>query len=154
MKFAQREVVDLYIFNENGEQVASLNTLQQSVLRLNGLNSEVYIKDAFIDTDLLAFIGSKENDKRSDFEKMSNQQINYSSTITFGKRQKKKCKLIGKGIQRNIDSQDCPFMFVIPNAQINPDFDLVQNNIDPSGLSLVFEARPFNEQGDCVILHT
>jgi hypothetical protein len=152
MKFAQRSVIDLTVYDESGSLVVTLNSLKESSIILNSPTPAVYVKDALLDTYLLKFIGREERSQLTEFEKDLGTR-SYQTTIVFGKPIKKKCKLIGKGTFRDsYTSRDIEFLFEIPNVELAYGYDFENNNERASEYDLNFLILPFNEEGDTVKL--
>lgn len=154
MKYGQRDVIDLYVFDEEGNQVTFLNSLKNSGIYLNSSEPYVFVKDALLDTDLLKFIGRAEDIQRSDYEKKITGVQKYSTTIVLGKLSKKLCKLVGKGYMRDATTQmNTEFMFEIPKAAIMTGIDLAQSSTEVSEFDLVFHIQAFNDSGDTIKIH-
>lgn len=152
MKYVERSVKDVYIFDMEGTSVATLNTLMDSDLIINQDNDEAYLvlKDALYDLDLLKFIG-RENSSQSDYDRVLN--INKNK-ITFGKRDEKECKIIAKGVWRKSENmEDIEVVFEIPHAVTVNNIKFEGSNHNVSTFDLVFKIIPFNEDGDLFNLH-
>lgn len=153
MKFSNFNVLDVSVFDENGELITELNTLKDSQLVIQAGVGYLHIVDALLDQDLLEYIGSAEEEKMSDFEKHLLRQ-KFSKTITFNKNSNKKCKIIGRGFMRNAeDFKDKEYLFEIPNAEIGSGVDFTGFSEEVSVYDFVFKINPFNEEGDLFKMH-
>lgn len=156
MKFGNNDVLEVTIFDEKGTVITTLDTLKSSNLFLD--NEGVFrlvVEDALLNDAVLKFIGKHEKDSSSDFDKYLKKQ-KYGTTITFNRHTDKSCKLIGKGILREVDSNmDKEFLFEIPNAVTTTQFEF-RKDLDvynPSTFWLGFIAKPFNDEGDSLRMH-
>lgn len=154
MKYGQRDVVDLLVFNEEGKLIAKLDSLKESNIYVGRLDSQVYVKDALLNSDILEFIGKKEKQPvRTDFE---NHMIkkNAGTTISFGKPNTKKCKLIAVSLLVRDDiGTSVEVTYEIPNATLNTGLNFEHSNVDPTDLDLVFNILPYNDEGDLYKMH-
>lgn len=156
MKFGYNEVLEVSVFDKDGSLVTTLDTLKSSSIHLseNGI-FRLIIKDALIDDKLLKFLGREEKDESTDFEKYLKKQ-KYGTTIAFGRSIEKFCKLIGRGVLREVSTKkDKEFIFEIPNGITGKDLNITKeyDNENPSDFGFVFEARPFNDEKDQIRIH-
>lgn len=153
MKFGNNSVLNLTVFDENGNKVAHLDTLKKSNIHTLENQSVVVVRDALLDEDLLKFIGRVEENNSSDYEKsLSNEKSR--TTITFNNNHKKKCRLIGKGFYRqNTTGKDIEFTFEVPNATISTGFNFEQSSTHLTDYHIVFEMNSYNDQGDLFKIH-
>ncbi|GFN32425.1 hypothetical protein [Paenibacillus xylaniclasticus] len=152
MKYGQREVLEVMVFDEDGKLITNLNSLKNSGIHLTN-HPFVLVKDALLDTNLLKFIGKVEDNKLSDYERMTGSP-KYSTTITLGRKNNKKCRLIGKGYYREEHTnKDVEFMFEVPNATIRHDIELTQSNVEVAEYDILFRIEPFNNDGDVIKIH-
>ena len=107
MKYGAKEVLDLYVFDENGKFITKLDSLKESAIYLyeyeDGLRARLIAKDALLDIELLKFIQNTKEKNLTDFDRYL--KLNEMHTITFNaKNTYKKCKLIAKSIIRRVES--------------------------------------------------
>lgn len=155
MKFGNREVFQLGVFDNNGTKVALLDTLKESQFYHDERKGFGYIviKDALLDEDILKFIGKAIETKLNDFERSINQNTSKNK-ITISSKQGRACKLIARALLREQDShKDREFLFEFPKARIINSFTFAGFNQDVSQFDLIFEIAPFNEDEDLYIIH-
>ncbi|WP_090739391.1 hypothetical protein [Paenibacillus sp. Mc5Re-14] len=150
MKYGQREIIDLTIYDELGNKVAHLDSLKESYLGKH----TVFVKDALLDLDLLKFMGKAEDKFVSDYESESSRE-KYDTTIVFNHNTTKPCKLIGKGVIRSQETgRDVEFMYEVPKAEISLNYTMiVESSPNVSDHDFSFDILPFNEEGDMYKLH-
>jgi len=91
MKYAFRSAVNLKIFDINGKEITSLDTIREHNLYIDENSSAILVKDALFDLKLLKFLGKEKNSHNNDYEKCLKNNV---TTIVFNKESNKKCKLI------------------------------------------------------------
>ena len=157
MKYGAKEVLDLYVFDENGKFITKLDSLKESAIYLyeyeDGLRARLIAKDALLDIELLKFIQNTKEKNLTDFDRYL--KLNEMHTITFNaKNTYKKCKLIAKSIIRRVESDtDDIYMYEIPDANIVNTFNSKQTGYEPSVYDLKVEIQPFNEAEDLFKMH-
>lgn len=144
MKFGQREVYDLMVFDENENLVANLDSLKDVRIYYSESHETyfVYAKDALLNTDLLKFVG-KENEQ-TDLQKIlsGNKRV-----ISIPRKTEKFCKLIAKSLIRNTETElDQVIMLEFSKAKIvsKPNFE--GNVVEPSEFDAIFEVIPENDE--------
>ncbi|ASA22582.1 hypothetical protein [Paenibacillus donghaensis] len=150
MNYGTREVIELLVFDENGNKVAHLDSLKQSYLKTSqGYSPYLYIKDALLNYDLLEFSHAEVKNNRSDYEKELNNEKDFKE-ISYNPKLVKKCKLIAKTLYRTDDTkEDKEVYFNIPNAKTNGAIDFTScNEGEPSTFDSVFSIHSYNENGD------
>lgn len=152
MKFGHFQALDVSIFDESGNLVTALETLKNSYIQIKDNAGYLLIKDALLDKNLLQFIGKTEEDTLSDFDKVLNGK-KYTTTITFNQKMYKSCKIIGKGLLRDVTTQmDQEFLFEIPSARFGGDLDFISDCESVSEYDFVFRILP-NGNGDLFKMH-
>lgn len=152
MLYGVNEVLDLYVFNEEGKFITQVKSLKESGIYVSDSTeseSEAILiaKDALLNIDLLKFIQGTKDDNLTDFERYA--KINEVHTITFNAKNKgKKCKLIAKSIMRNLNQLDNEYLYEIPNAYIVNSFSSVKELDKISDFDLKIEIKPYNEEKD------
>ncbi|MGG4105266.1 hypothetical protein AAXB25_15215 [Paenibacillus lautus] len=148
MKYGQREVIELTVYDTDGNKVSHLDTLKDCSLDDNGL----FLSDSLVDFDFLKFIGRVESKSISDYEAEILPE-KYSTTIVFNKSASRFCKLTGKGLIRSQDSGlDVEFLFEIPNAEIKQMYRIQANN-EVTIHDFYFKIHSYNSQGDTYKIH-
>ena len=152
MLYGVNEVLDLYVFNEEGKFVTQLKSLRESGIYVyDSTESEseaiLIAKDALLNIDLLKFIQRIKDDNLTDFERYA--KINEVHTITFNAKNKgKKCKLIAKSNIRDLEQKDDICLYEIPNAYIVNSFSSFKELDKVSDFDLKIEIKPYNEEKD------
>ncbi len=157
MKFGNKEVLDILVFDLNENLVTKLDTLLESKLfkqkEIDGTYYYLIAKDALLDENILKFIGTESNNKQTDMQSYLNNGSN-DRTIVFSKDQSKKCKLLAKTLFRQqTNGEDKAFTFEFPEVSIVSDFSFESVLEKVSAFDLVFKISPYNEFGDMFRLH-
>jgi hypothetical protein len=152
MKYAFRSAVNLKIFDINGKEITSLDTIREHNLYIDENSSAILVKDALFDLKLLKFLGKEKNSHNNDYEKCLKNNV---TTIVFNKESNKKCKLIANCLWRRADNgEDVSCVYEIPNAITTNNIKFESSNYgDPSTNDLIFKIEPYNEYGDLFKLH-
>ena len=152
-KYGVKDVVELFIFDEDGKLVTTLDSLQESKIVSNKENNFIFVRDALLDIDLLRFQQDSEtNSEINDFKTIL-QQIKGTSVVVKQKREDKKCKIIAKSTIRNRHTgEDAYIYYEIPEATITSGFEIENNNYEPSAFDVVFNINP-NASGVLFEIH-
>lgn len=157
MKLFFRYVVEVLVFNENGQLVTKLDTLKENSLMYSSTNKNLNylaIKDCALDTTLLEGMGTPETTpEESDYDKLIKNSDNNFKTITFGAKEDVPCKLVCLGVMRKLNCNDTRFKIEIPKASLVNQFELRSDNEELSGFDYIFKLDQFNEKGDLFKLH-
>lgn len=151
MKIANRDVCDIHVFDEDGKQVAALNSLKEARFINSDSPSMLYVRDVMLDPDMLKFLAKPESDHLSDYDKFLKKGTEYK-TYVFNKS-KKKCKVVAFTYYRDEDGFDRKAYYEFPNALVSTCIDYESNGEDLFPNDLVFEAFTFNDDGDTYKLH-
>ncbi|WP_211747921.1 hypothetical protein [Paenibacillus sp. Marseille-Q4541] len=152
LKLGNREVSDIYVFDEFGNKVATLDSLKNTKLINTDYPTKLYISDALLNPDMLNFLSKKEPSQHiSDYEKLLKQGVKCR-TFVFNKT-KKKCKVIALTQYRDEGGFDRQVYYEFPRASVSTAIDYESNGFDHAPTDLVFEILPFNEDGDTYKLH-
>lgn len=156
MKYGQRSIIDLYVFDKNGTLVTVLDSLKESHINQNKAHPVLYAKDALLDDFLLEFFNRRESDNKTDYEKfVSNGFEEEKSLKTLVYRQTtKECKLIAKAVIRDSQSSLERYMYYeVPEASVSNfnSFDFSETQV--SDWDLVFNINPYNGDGDLYKIH-
>jgi hypothetical protein len=144
MKFGQREVYDLMVFDENENLVANLDSLKNVKIYYSENHETyfIYAKDALLNTDLLKFVGKEE--KQTDLQSLlhGNKQV-----ISIPRKIEKYCKLVAKSLIENIETNSHQvIMLEFPKVKIvsRPTFE--GNITDPSEFDVLFKVISENDE--------
>lgn len=151
-KYGVREVMSLMVYDENGNFVTNLDTLEDSFIKLDESGKAfLLVKDALLDFKLLSFINGKSTNNKSDFDNLINQATN--KTITFKtNKDKKPCKLIAKSVVRNARGDDERILYEIPLARIGNAFECHTDHNEPTAFDILFDIEP-NSQDELFKMH-
>jgi hypothetical protein len=154
MKFANREVMDLLVFDLNENMIANLDTLKESKLfRSDDGLYYLIAKDALLDENILKFLGTEEVNVKSDMQFYLTENKD-GKTITFNSDKTKQCKLLAITLGRqDLDHVDKKFIFEFPNVEIINDFTFDGVCGSVTAFDLVFKIKKYNENGDVFKLH-
>ncbi|PZT57335.1 hypothetical protein [Paenibacillus silvae] len=155
MKYGQRSVSDLYVFNKNGKLITVLDSLKESYIDPNN-TPILYAKDALLDDSLLEFFNRQVNDNKTDYEKFVSGGFEEEKTFkTLVYRQTtKECKLIAKTEVRDSESgQDRYVYYEIPEASVSNYNSFNSSSTQTSEWDLVFNIKPYNEDKDLFKIH-
>jgi hypothetical protein len=144
MKFSQREVYDLLVFDLNENLVANLDSLKDVRIYYSESHETyfVYAKDALLNTDLLKFVG-KENEQ-TDLQKLLS---GNKKVISIPRRKEKFCKLIAKSLIRNTKTEiDQVIMLEFPKVKIESKPVFEANVVQPSEFDVIFKVIPENDE--------
>lgn len=122
-KYGAREVLELMVYDEDGNFITRLDTLRNSKITINKLGSAALIAtDALLNIDLIQFIHGDTFKSLTDFNKMI--KCIASKTISFNvNKMTKPCKLIAKTVIRSVnDLKDIYAFYEIPYANIVSNF--------------------------------
>ncbi|WP_440109989.1 hypothetical protein [Paenibacillus sp. QZ-Y1] len=156
MKYGQRSVIDLYVFNENGKLITILDSLKESYIDPNKAYPILYAKDALLDDSLLEFFNRREIDNKTDYEKfVSNGFEEEKSIKTLVYRQNtKECKLIAKATIRDSESSSERYIYYeVPEANVSNYDSFNSSATQVSEWDLVFNIKPYNEDKDLYKIH-
>ena len=152
-KYGVKEVIDLMVYNEQGELITKLDTLQNShiIVDEDG-GASLIARDALLDINLLRFAHGNSLVGMSDFDSLLNHVKN--NRITFGiNNLKKKCKLVATSTMRNPHTmKDETVYYEIPDADILNSFNHEANYDTPSVFDLRFVINP-NSDGELFYLY-
>lgn len=156
MKYGVKEIVDLYIFDEEGKLVVKLDTLKKCQLKINMdkeiRDGEIFIKDALLNVEFLKFVQSNKEENLSDFERLL--KLYEVETITFNvNNDYKKCKVIAKTLLRNTDGIDKVALYEIPNATIVNNFQISNFYSEVSEFDTLIIFEQFNKAGELARIH-
>lgn len=152
MKYGQREVIDLSIYDVHGKKVVTLDSLKNSKLILDN-HPYLFIKDALLNDDFLRFIAEEETEELTDYENDLGKG-SARSTYAFGGKKDIKCKLIGKTLFRQVDDNtDKIVIFEIPNATLEHNLKFESSPNEVSMFRYYFKIDKFNDKGDFIKLH-
>jgi hypothetical protein len=154
MKFGNREIMDLLVFDLNENLVTKLDTLKESRLfKDEGDTYYLFAKDALLDENILKFIGYQEEIEVSDMKSYLNDNKD-DRTITFNSKRWKQCKLLAVTLGRQqTDCIDKKFIFEFPQVDIMNNFSFHGVTSEVSAFDLVFRINKYNDNGDVFKLH-
>lgn len=154
-----QDVIELEVFNENGEFVTKIDTVKESgLIWMEGVeNSYLAIKDAIVNFKLIEQLGEVEKSETSDFDKRVNGNKN-SKTVVFSQFPKnKKFSLVGRGIAYSLETAELShdFEIVIPNAELVNEYSFKSELGEPHMPHFVFKINPYNGNDDLfkVVIH-
>ncbi|WP_336761305.1 hypothetical protein [Paenibacillus sp. USHLN196] len=156
MKYGQRSIIDLYVFDEKGTLITVLDSLKESYIDPNNDCPVLYAKDALLDDSLLEFFSRREMDDRTDYDKFISNGFEEDKSIkTLVYRQSTKvCKLIAKTEVRDSESgRDRNMYFEIPKVNVSNYGGFNFKETKPSEWDLAFIIKPFNNDGDLYKIH-
>jgi hypothetical protein len=139
MKFAQKEVYDLLVFDNNEELVSNLDSLTQVDIVYSEKDETYFViaKDALLNTDFLKFVG-KEN-KQTELQKA----LGKKNSISVGKSNNKVCKLIAKSLIRNIETEiDQEIVLEFPSVKVVSKPSFVGSIYKVTEFDAIFEVIP------------
>lgn len=158
MLYTTKDVLELYVFDEEGRFITKLDSLKESAIYLyenniHNMRARLIAKDALLNIDLLKFIQNVKEEDLTDFERYL--KLNDIHTITFNAKNKiKKCKLIAKGLAKRADTQnDDIYFYEIPRAFIVNSFNSETSLDKYSVYDLKVEIDPFNDAEDLFKMH-
>lgn len=151
-KYGVKEVIELFVFNEDGKLVTTLNTLRNSNIISNENDDFLFVEDALLDINLLRFQQNSETSIEDDFKTVLNQIKGVPVTVNKNNKSKK-CKLIAKSIMRDRDTGSDKYIYYeIPNAEILNRFEIDTANCEPSAFDILFKITS-NEDGDLFTIY-
>lgn len=143
MKFGQREVYDLILFDENGSLIAKLDSLKKVDIFYDEYEETYFIiaKDALLNIDLLKFVGTENN--QTDLQKY----LGKKATISIKKSKNKVVKLLAKSIVREIETEkDQEIMLEFPIVSIVSKPSFSGNCCEVSEFDVVFKVIPSDDE--------
>lgn len=144
MKFGQREVYDVLVFNQNEESVANLDTLKRVQIYYSEANDSYFLiaRDALLNTDFLKFIGKTEN--KSDYHAI----LDNKTKISIGNYKTPTCKLIAKSKIRQIETGiDQEIIIEFPKVKVLSKPSFTGDGSETSEFDVVFKIVQ-QENGD------
>lgn len=156
MKYGQRSIIDLCVFNKDGTLVTVLDSLKESFINQSKDNPVLYAKDALLDDSLLEFFNKRERDNKTDYEKfVLNGFEEKKSLKTLVHRQTtKECKLIAKAVVRDEESGlDRCMYYEIPEASVSNYSNFEFSGTKVSEWDLMFSIKPYSDEGDLYKIH-
>lgn len=138
-KYGVKEVVELFVFNEDGKLVTTLDTLRNSRIASSEDDDFIFVEDALLDIDLLRFQQNSEMDMVDDFKTVLNQIKGVPVKVNKNNKSKK-CKLIAKSALRNRETgADKYIYYEIPNAEIINSLEIDTSNCELSTFDILFK---------------
>lgn len=138
-KYGVKEVVELFVFNEDGKLVTTLDTLRNSRIASSEDDDFIFVEDALLDIDLLRFQQNSEMDMVDDFKTVLNQIKGVPVKVNKNNKSKK-CKLIAKSALRSRETgADKYIYYEIPNAEIINSLEIDTSNCELSTFDILFK---------------
>ena len=159
IKLGFKQVVDVFVFNEDGQLVIKLDSLKENSLVLNSDDNDtnyLFIKDGLLDTTMLESMGTlEETVEESDYNKLiKGNGENKTKTIAFGSKKYMPCKIICLGNMIDQETKNwVNFKIEIPKAVLVNKLSIYSNNINISDFDYVFQIEEFNDKGDLFKFH-
>lgn len=150
--YGVKDVVELYVFDENSDLVTVLDNLIESEIVSNEESDYIFVKNALLNIDLLRFQQNSQDEKKDDYKTILN-HIKGVPVVINRNNKNKKCKLIAKSMIRNAPTSEDEWVYYeIPSAEITNRFEVVTNNCEPSAFDTLFKILP-SENGDLFTIH-
>lgn len=149
-------VIELYVYNQEGDKVTSLRTLQEGDILFETHDDiyKLYVKDVTTDLKLIEFLGGYKEKKVSDWEKAINNINNTPKTLEFGNHKEIKCKLFAQNFIYDADNKVThKLTYEMPYCTISKTINFSSSAYDTSKFDYVFNIERYDESGKSFKLH-
>ena len=146
-KYGVREVLELIVFDLEGNLVTNLDSLKNSRMVISKDTHKIRVEDALLDADLLRFRQYSEAGVLSDYGAWV-QELNQYPVQIKADNGPRECKLVARTVVRSAESlEDREVHYVIPRAEIVDVFDIDARFDRTSTFRVEFDIKP-DEDGN------